>query len=316
MTYRIPLPAGGRTDRLDIVEPNSTAVQRFLRRDGLCSYEPPTVAALLALFEQADPGFTFFDVGANMGLYALLAATMFDPSQVEAFEPTPSTLRVLRKVVAANGVSVGVVAAATSDTTGAATLHFSNASDASNSLVAGFKDSHGGTEVATIRLDDHVQTIGARPDIMKIDVETFEPAVLRGARQTIEAARPFIVIEVLNRRGHDHGEEITAAMVEHDYLYYRLGEESDWSPQDVVSGTPGSRHNDWLLAPDPLDVTFPELVSQWRTRLSDCTPDRNSRVPIGRSVAAAMRRGGVSEVAATAKRYAASVRRERGRSSS
>jgi len=316
VTYRIPLPAGGRTDRLDIVEPNSTAVQRFLRRDGLCAYEPPTIAALLALFEQADPGFTFFDVGANMGLYALVAATMFESAHVHAFEPTPSTVRVLRKVVSANDAAVDVIDAATSDTTGTAMLHFSNASDASNSLVAGFKDSRGGTEVMTIRVDDHVRQSGVRPDIMKIDVETFEPAVLHGARHTIETARPYIVIEVLNRRGHDHGEEITAAMAEHGYVYYRLGEEPDWSPRDVVTGTPGSRHNDWLLAPGELDDAFPELVARWRTRLSDCTPERNSRVPIGRSVAAAMRRGGVSEVVATVKRYAASVRRERDRPSS
>ena len=69
VTYEIPLPAGGRRRTVDVVEPNSTAVQRFLRRDGLSAYEPPTVATLITLFADAEPGFTFFDVGANMGLY-------------------------------------------------------------------------------------------------------------------------------------------------------------------------------------------------------------------------------------------------------
>ncbi len=55
---------------------------------------------------------------------------------------------------------------------------------------------------------------------MKIDVETFEPAVLAGAAETIGRARPYIVIEVLNRRGHDHGIEITEAMTSFGYSYY------------------------------------------------------------------------------------------------
>jgi len=316
MTYRIPLPDGGRRDRLDIVEPNSTAVQRFLRRDGLAAYEPATVAALLALFEQAGDGFAFFDVGANMGLYALLADTLFEPAAVHAFEPTPATAAVLRKLRKANRSDIDVIEAAASDVAGRAVLHLSNMSDASNSLVEGFKDSHGVTEVATLRLDDHVSRTGVRPDVMKVDVETFEPAVLAGARETIATARPAIVIEVLNRRGHDHGEEITAAMAEHGYSYYRLTAEGDWTARQVVTGTPGSKENDWLLTPEPLDPAFPQRFASWRDRVARCTPDRNSRVPIGRSVAAAMRRGGVSEVYATARRYAAAVHRERDRPTS
>ena len=212
MTYRIPLPVGGRSETLDIVDPNSTAVQRFLRRDGLSAYEPPTVATLVTLFEDLDPGFTFFDVGANMGLYALIAASMFQPEAVTAFEPTPSTAAMLRKAVAANGLAVDVVEAAVGDREGVAALHFSEKSDSSNSLVEGFKASHESVQVDTIRLDEHVRRTHRDPQVIKIDVETFEPEVLAGAAETIARVRPHIVIEVLNRRGHDHGEEITAAM--------------------------------------------------------------------------------------------------------
>ena len=316
MAYRIPLPAGGRSAWLDIVEPNSTAVQRALRRDGLAAYEPPTVATLLTLFSDAEPGFTFFDVGANMGLYALLAAAMFEPGAVDAFEPTPATASILRGAVKANGFAIDVVEAAVGDRNGSARLHYSAKSDASNSMVEGFKESSSSVSVRTMRLDDHVRHGARDPHIIKIDVETFEPAVLAGAADTIARARPFIVIEVLNRRGHDHGIEITAAMEPFGYSYYELAASPTWQAESMVHGRAKSRNNDWLLAPCPLEAQFGERWSMWRSRLDDCGPDRNSRVPVLPASRAAMKRGGLSEVLATARRYVAARRRDRGRSTS
>jgi FkbM family methyltransferase len=298
---------------LDIVEPNSTAVQRSLRRNGLSAYEPPTLTTLITLFDDQDDGFTFFDVGANMGLYALICASMFRPGSVDAFEPTPTTVSVLRKVVDANRLAVNVIEAAAGDEHGRAVLHLSAKSDSSNSLVAGFKPSTGAVEVETIRIDDHVDATGRTPNVMKIDVETFEPAVLAGASRTIANHRPFIVIEVLNRRGRDHGIEITQAMAPFGYSYYELSASPSWTERLAVQGAAGSLHNDWLLAPAPLDDEFGRRWESWRSRLEECTVDRNSRVPIALSTQAAMRRGGVSEVIATARRYGAELRRKRAR---
>ena len=86
MTYLVPLPEGGRTDRLDLVDPISSSVQRLIRRSGLASFEPETAAALLALFEHADPDFVLYDVGANVGVYSAMAVAMFRPRAVHSFE--------------------------------------------------------------------------------------------------------------------------------------------------------------------------------------------------------------------------------------
>ena len=311
MTYLIPLP--GRADRLDIVEPNSTAVQRALRRDGLAAYEPSTVAALLALFEVQDDDLRFFDVGANMGLYALLCSALFHPVAVHAFEPTPSTVEVLRRVVRANRLDLTVVPAALGDTNGSAQLHLSAVSDSSNSLVAGFKRSVASVEVPVRRLDDYVNETGVAPNVVKIDVETHEPAVLAGALQTIAEHRPFIVIEVLFRGGRDHGIEITEALAPFGYTYYRLDAEPSWKPETTITGTRSGPDRDWLLAPQPLDADFPGRWKVWRRDLAECGPARNSRVPVMRSVVAALRRGGPKEVVVTARRYGAALRRERDR---
>ena len=171
------------------------------------------------------------------------------------------------------------------------------------------------------RLDHREATAHLRPDriptvrsvrgLSTITSASFEPAVLAGAVETIARARPYIVIEVLNRRGHDHGVEITEAMAPFGYSYYELAVTPTWQPQPSVRGRAKTRHNDWLLAPEPLDAGFGDRWSTWRSRLDECGPDRNSRVPILLSVRAAMKRGGVTEVYATARRYFAALRRER-----
>jgi len=309
MAYRIPLPDGGRLADLDILEPNSTAVQRFIRRQGLGAYERSTAATVLALCELHDPGFVFFDIGANMGLYGALAGSMFAPRMVHAFEPAPTAAAVAGRIMAKNRLSAEVFEMAVSDETGSAALHLSPVSDASNSLVEGFRDTTDQVEVATIRLDDHVARTGLSPDIIKIDVETHEPAVLRGARATIESSRPAIVIEVLRRRGLDHGKEITTLMEEFGYFYYELPESPVWEARSAISGS-GTTDRDWLLLPDQLAPSFPAAWERWNRRLIECGPDRNPRAPIIPTVRAALDRGGWREVIAAGRRHLASTRDE------
>ena len=111
-------------------------------------------------------------------------------------------------------------------------LYLSAVSDSSNSLVAGFKQSVGSIDVAVTTLDDYVEATGTVPAIVKIDTETFEPAVINGARATLERFRPWLVVEVLHRRGHDHGVELSAAMDGLGYTYYRLVADVRLAPTD------------------------------------------------------------------------------------
>lgn len=308
MTYRIPLPEGGRSSTLDIIEPNSTATQRFIRREGLGAYEPPTAAAMLALCETCEPGFVVYDVGANMGLYGQLAASLFAPRIVHSFEPAPASAEVVRRIGHRNRLAMTVHQVAVSDEVGHAALHLSPVSDASNSLVEGFRVTDDRIDVRTVTIDSVVQTTGDAPDIIKIDVETHERAVLGGARTTIENHRPALIIEVLRRKGHDHGEEISEFFSGLGYRCFELSAAPDWKPHSRVRGS-GTTDRDWLLLPGGLPADFPERWTVWRDRLSDCTAQRNPRPPIRASVKAAFRRGGWREVLATADRYRRSRRR-------
>lgn len=309
MSYRIPLPDGGRRTHLDIIEPNSTAVQRFIRREGLAAYEPPTAAAVLALCEQLGSGFTMFDVGANMGLYGSLVASVFKPEMVHLFEPAPTAARVAERIVAKNSLRAEVFEVAVSETSGVGKLQLSPVSDASNSMVEGFREATGVLDVTTIRLDDHVRRTGRHPDLLKIDVETFEPAVLRGARSVLERDRPVIVIEVLKRRGTDHGVVIGELMADLGYHNYELTADPTWEARDRITGS-GTTNRDWLLSPEPLDRHFGERWKLWFDRMQACDVERNPRAPVWASMRAAYGRGGLAEIVATGRRYLAARRRE------
>lgn len=306
MSYRIPLPEGGRIDRLDLVDPFSSSVQRLIRRSGLASFEPETAAALLALFQQHDPGFVFYDVGANVGVYSAMAATMFRPASVHSFEPTPTTAEILSAVVDANDADVTVHRCALSDTDGHATLFLSPVSDASNSMVAGFRQSTDEVSVRTRRLDDVVADTGAVPTIIKIDVETHEPAVLAGARDTLKEHRPYVVVEVLYRSNRDLGAPIAEAFADLGYSYYALDASPDWVRADRITGRKGTSR-DWLLAPEPITDEFIDRWNVWHSRYLACDLASNPRPPIVGSARRAFERGGSREIFGTAARF---LRRE------
>ena len=133
------------------------------------------------------------------------------------------------------------IEAAVGEREGRAVLHFSAKSDASNSLVLDSRRAmaHRGDNDHTRRLTSACTR--SDPNMMKIDVETFEPAVLAGAAAMIERSRPYIVIEVLNRHGRDHGDEIARAMAPRGYAYYPLGAVPDWQqPRMSIEGAIGT----------------------------------------------------------------------------
>ena len=81
---------------------------------------------------------TVFDVGANVGPYALVAARRVgDRGSVHAFEPTPKSAAGLRRNVGLNGLTNVVVnEVAVSDTAGEVNLYL----DEESAHLAGLSD--------------------------------------------------------------------------------------------------------------------------------------------------------------------------------
>ncbi len=142
------------------------------------------------------------DVGANTGLYSLIAGRC--GRAVMAFEPVPAIREILQRNVDANRLerAITVMSAALSDRDGCGTLFLPDPShgliETSASLDAEFQAHAYTIAVMTTSLDRLVDA-ATKAGVIKIDAEGHEAAVLRGAAGVIERDRPVLFVEVLPR---------------------------------------------------------------------------------------------------------------------
>lgn len=158
------------------------------------------------------PGMTFFDVGSHIGYFSLLALHLVgDAGRVVAFEPTPSTRRVLDLNLSGHPNARVVPMAAYKESTTLTFRDFGPSHSAFNSLYSGKIGDGREHEAKTIRvptttLDGFAEASGLRPDFIKIDTEGAEPDVLAGARGLLSGAmgkRPMLSLEVGDAGGDD-----------------------------------------------------------------------------------------------------------------
>jgi FkbM family methyltransferase len=209
-------------------------------RDGY--YEPEMVA----LFEKLlKPGMIFFDVGAHVGQFTLVASRLVGPKgSVHSFEPDSTTFEWLQANVRANGLS-NVVAnsVALADDTGTKTFYLATSDDiGSNSLrpPSPLHDSGRSRTVNCITLDEYVDSRGiTRVDVIKADIEGAELLLLRGARKLLGGdSAPVFILEFEEVRQQAFGYscvQLADELLRNGYSLFRIG-------ADLVPYTPGTNH--------------------------------------------------------------------------
>jgi FkbM family methyltransferase len=162
------------------------------------------------------PNSVFYDVGANVGIYSLLASMLVGTGKVFAFEPVPRNIKFLSEHLRLNRVTnVEVVPVAISDTVGVA--HF----DVEETGYMGHLAKHGGVSVQTETLDSLALTGKiSPPDYVKMDVEGAELLALRGATETFRLYRPSLFLAT---HGHDVHAECWQLLQSWDYDCQMLG---------------------------------------------------------------------------------------------
>lgn len=175
---------------------------------GWDSFERPLPALIAAAVRRVSGA--FFDVGANTGLYALLAACASREVQVHAFEPYPPAIETLEKNIVLNGFDdrITICRCALGESPERKPLYIPlqnhGLMESSASLNADFKQEHSDVlsiEVTTI--DDYLSGLQPlRLGLLKIDVESTEHQVLAGGADSISRDRPLIVLEVLHLADH------------------------------------------------------------------------------------------------------------------
>lgn len=127
------------------------------------------------------PGDIVFDVGANVGTVSLLLAKSSPHARVEAFEPETRNAARLRENVLLNGLdNIRVHETALSDTTGLLEFHVHGTTGTGSHSLVDTADGGETVTVNTTKGELFVRELNVVPNVMKIDVEGAELAVLRG----------------------------------------------------------------------------------------------------------------------------------------
>jgi FkbM family methyltransferase len=171
------------------------------------------------------PGMEFIDIGANIGYYTMLAAWLVgSQGHVHAFEPTPATYSVLESN-AGGRFNVNLNNSAVSSSDGDATFYdFGAALFGRNSVHrhALPREPERIYQVPMITIDNYVQAQGASPDLIKIDAEHSELAIIHGMEETLRVHRPAVSLEVgdLDIPGVPPSRELVAALVSNGYKVF------------------------------------------------------------------------------------------------
>lgn len=171
-----------------------------------CKKEPDTVDWIETFMK---PGDTFYDIGANVGAYSLVAAKFFHGAvKVYAFEPAFLNFTQLCRNLMLNGCQDIVIPlpVALSDSTKIDAFNYNNLVPGGALHALGEAIDHKGKRfdpvlkqsVLSYRIDDLIaQFKVGMPNHLKIDVDGIEFSVLRGADQTLSnAALRSMVVEL------------------------------------------------------------------------------------------------------------------------
>ena len=177
--------------------------------------------------ELVKPGSVVWDVGANVGLFSLCAAALSGQSGlVLAIEPDFWLAHLINRSSQQLGAGqykcapVEVLCASISDSNRISKLAIAKRARASNHLIEamGSTEARGARFVhSTVSLTlDFLLESFTPPSVLKIDAETHEVGVLRGAQRLLKEVRPTIWCEV----SAQNSDELTKMLHNAKYKLY------------------------------------------------------------------------------------------------
>jgi FkbM family methyltransferase len=171
--------------------------------------------------ELAKTSNTIIDIGANTGVYSLVAGAVNPQARIISFEPLPENFARLKANVRINNFNIEPQQIAIGDKNGEVTFYVSGVLDSSLN-----SNHRSGTKEITVQsktLDSFISENGIVPDLVKIDVERFEPEVITGFIKGIEAYHPTMIVEILDNNIAGRIEQLLKGS---QYLFFGINEET------------------------------------------------------------------------------------------
>lgn len=166
------------------------------------------------------------DVGANTGIYSLISKTVNPKAEVFAFEPMPDVYQQLETNEKLNNYGIHCLELAASNENGTADIYtnpeeklYTSTLNSENTVENSIK-----TTIKTITLKTWIKENNiSNIDLMKVDVESFEPQVMEGMGEFLKQMRPTMLMEILS---NEVGLEVEKHLEGCDYIYFNLDEET------------------------------------------------------------------------------------------
>lgn len=181
------------------------------------------------------PGCVFYDVGAHAGILSLVAARLVGTQgAVFAFEADPTNAARIERHVRRNGFEqIHILCCAVWSSAGR--LRFERAfahSSLNQGAVATEQvlNTSNMIDVEAITLDDFALK-NASPDLIKVDVEGAEAAVLRGSERIFATKKPLLICEVHHE---DASREVSRWLLERNYSFEWLANSPSF-PRHLVA---------------------------------------------------------------------------------
>lgn len=229
--------------------------------------EEPEMAVLPALLKPTD---TCLDIGANFAYYTVRLARLCPQGKVIAFEPIPSTFKIMRKLVKKSGsrnveihnLGVGdkneiVVFELPLQEIGTPSAGQAHIQGRDNSLKGG-EDLYSFEKKESIRcqivkLDDFLKIEAL--DFVKIDIEGAELFALNGMSALLKRHRPIILLEICSFFLRGFGQSLEKALEQFTALNYSVFElDPDRGGKiRAVKGLPDGNKNYFLLPTENLE---------------------------------------------------------------
>lgn len=149
--------------------------------------------------ENIKPGMVEFDVGANIGYYALQTARLVGNSgTVYAIEPVPANFELLAENVRINNYkNVMLYDIAFGDYNGECDMHWSGMRNYATLVPESWRSYNSQFSVPMKTIDSFIAEIGKEPDVIRMDTEGYELSILKGASKLLASGKPLkLALEV------------------------------------------------------------------------------------------------------------------------
>jgi FkbM family methyltransferase len=240
--------AGGVGNSVRMYEPRRCDVAKDLYWGGGKRRSQADQWAIEAARNLSRDAGLFLDIGAYTGLFALAVARAVPGLRAEAFEIVPENYLMLVRNIVFNGLAdqVGANLVGLGETPGTLKMPVRMGLTQAPSSISLETVFDGGIDVPVSTLDERYGDFSGRV-VAKLDVEGFEPHVLRGGREFLGRVRPDMVCEVLTSA--DTGQDIWEVLGPLGYRAW-LFTDAGLLARDELRATREGR--DWLLsAEDP-----------------------------------------------------------------